>query len=356
MGGTKRSDDDWMSTEMNVLFSERLAQQLGCLSPSNVSCLQAVDVDTLHAAASRLQFSPALAREGDYPLGLIRRGEYTRVPTIIGGQSCESCKNAQKYLGPFNPSAPPITKAAFDAALIKAGFDGTRLSPAGWNTSGVDPAMLETWYAERIAREGRWRTFARVLSDSGHACSAALHAQALGATSSVVWRYFFEFVQPGSVVPGACHGAQRNWVNAAYKTTTPAEVALEESMVNWWASLGAHGDPNSNDPSAGQARSAAAEWATFARASDEAMFLDARVGLPRMNASADTLRVRKTPRLRRHPFYSYKNASFYRSLPRQARDKHRENPNRDALSAGRVRALEGIPRLVMRRREWYLDT
>ena len=31
-------------------------------------------------------------------------------------------------------------------------------------------------YAPRVATESRWRTLARIMSDSGHACSAQLHA------------------------------------------------------------------------------------------------------------------------------------------------------------------------------------
>ena len=51
-------------------------------------------------------------------------------------------------------------------------------------------------YADRIAAEGRWRTFARISSDSGHACSSTLHAEALGSTYGSVWRYFFAY-NPG---------------------------------------------------------------------------------------------------------------------------------------------------------------
>ena len=61
--------------------------------------------------------------------------------------------------------------------------------------TGVGPTELEEWYARRIATEGRWRTFARINSDSGHACSSTLHAKALGSTSKNVWRYFFDYVR-----------------------------------------------------------------------------------------------------------------------------------------------------------------
>ena len=70
--------------------------------------------------------------------------------------------------------------------------------PSGANTTGVGPEILEKWYAKRIQTEGRWRTFARINSDSGHACSSTLHAEALGSTYNKVWRYFFDYVKLGS--------------------------------------------------------------------------------------------------------------------------------------------------------------
>ena len=112
------------------------------------------------------------------------------VPTIIGGQSCESCNAATEKFGP--PQHPDtVTTAELTAALIAEGFSGV-------GGSGVGPTELLTWYKERIAAEGNWRTFARILSDSGHACSSALHAQALAAhaPSGTIWRYFFGYVAP----------------------------------------------------------------------------------------------------------------------------------------------------------------
>jgi hypothetical protein len=79
--------------------------------------------------------------------------------------------------------------------------------------AGVGPEQLEEWYAERIQTEGRWRTFARINSDSGHACSSTLHAKALGSTYDQVWRYFFDYVKNGSLIrefasPSCCASKQ----------------------------------------------------------------------------------------------------------------------------------------------------
>lgn len=109
MGGTKRGDDDWMSTEMNLGFSERLATALNCSSKSDVGCLRSVPLATLYHAAKLYRFAPAMATEGDYPLGLIAKGEWNKVPTIIGGQSCESCGSAVGAFG-FPDPQKPVTK------------------------------------------------------------------------------------------------------------------------------------------------------------------------------------------------------------------------------------------------------
>ena len=84
-----------------------------------------------------------------------------------------------------------MSAAAFRRALDTY-FNGSLLS--------VDDVAAR--YAERSAADGFWRTLARIMSDSGHACSARLHARALAATTSAdVWTY--EFSKPSDGLPGA---------------------------------------------------------------------------------------------------------------------------------------------------------
>ena len=89
---------------------------------------------------------------------------------------------------------------------INAGFSGQ-------DGAALDPDTLIGWYAGRIATEGYWRTFARILSDSGHACSSALHAEALGgsAPAGTVWRYYFAYSTDARVDYGAEHGGDESW-------------------------------------------------------------------------------------------------------------------------------------------------
>lgn len=72
--------------------------------------------------------------------------------------------------------------------------------------------MLKNWYAHRIESEGYWRTLARILSDSGHACSATLHAEALAeSTKTSVWRYYFAYSLDPDIDYGAMHGEDESW-------------------------------------------------------------------------------------------------------------------------------------------------
>jgi carboxylesterase type B len=134
--GTNRGDDDWMSAEMNLAFSDRLAKQLGCTGREDLACLRKSDLKTLYTESKKLHFAPSMDEEGSYPLGEIGKGNWNKVPTIIGGQSCESCGSAVGAFGMPNRTNP-VTKEAFDAALIKAGFTGTELTPNGENKTAV---------------------------------------------------------------------------------------------------------------------------------------------------------------------------------------------------------------------------
>jgi carboxylesterase type B len=253
-----RSDDDWMSAKLNLANSDALAVQMGCGSAANTSCLQAVDLTTFYSASRKLRFAPALVVRGEesFPLREIRLGLWSKVPVIIGGQSCESCGSAEFALG---PPGLPVSQHRFEAALVRAGFNGSANGHGG-----VSVAMLTSWYAARIASEGYWRTYARILSDSGHACSSTLHAQALGATGTA-WRYFFAYTAKGAVLPGATHGSDESWILDEHEASgTAAEVALSRDMALWWASLSETLDPNT------AARAGAPTWQPYAPSTHQA--------------------------------------------------------------------------------------
>jgi len=82
-----RNDDDWMVSSLVESNSDTLARQLGCASRADLECLQATPLDRLYEFSRRLRFAPSLI-DGNgrpsFPLREIRRGAWSRVPTIVG--------------------------------------------------------------------------------------------------------------------------------------------------------------------------------------------------------------------------------------------------------------------------------
>lgn len=231
--GVHKTDDDFMQPSSILRNSQQLAQAIGCASSEDWPCLSSAPVAKLLDAEQTLHFAPAMPREGDFPLGLIRRGQWNRVPLIVGGANCESCEDAADRIGP--PRV--ITREVFLAALEKEGFTGDV-------PGSISAATVEQWYASRIAQEGYWRTFARILSDSDHACNAALVAEAAAGSGAQVWRYFFTVRKPELNLPGATHGTDIDWVIGSHHAHSVAETDLMSAMENWWSSLAAFSDPN----------------------------------------------------------------------------------------------------------------
>jgi carboxylesterase type B len=147
-------------------------------------------------------------------------GAWQQGAVIIGGQSCESCAATAALAG------PPRNLTHFEYVdALQTYFAGSRIS---WDD-------VVARYTQRVATEGRWRTLARIMSDSGHACSAQLHASAV----SDGWVYEFEKATAG--LPGAFHGSDEAWL------FQEKDSPLAAAMAAYWGSLAAAGDPNYAD-------------------------------------------------------------------------------------------------------------
>lgn len=230
MGNDERSDDDWMSQALRVNHTKRLVALFHC---QKIEDLREMDAATLWLEARTLRLAPSIVDENgddDYPLRRIRKGQWMttaqRVPVVVGGVSCESCQVAEAFLGPPRDN---VTQSEFRYALRSF------LANAASRLTALD---LEAWYFERIQSEGRWRTFARILSDSGHACSSALHALAF-ANSTQTWRYFFEYTGDSDALPGATHGSEH-----LYILDEGQPLSLSDRMANWWARFANTANPN----------------------------------------------------------------------------------------------------------------
>ena len=281
-GGSNVANDDFVSWSTLLANSMSFAKEFGCVGSvvKDVStCLAKQSLSTLWQRSRHFRFAPSLRVNGSetYPLREIRLGRWSRtIPVIIGGQSCQACESARRALG---PQVLPVSEARFERALEANGFSSVAHSKVG-------PANLTGWYASRIEHEGRWRTYARILGDSGHSCSEALHAEAISSTSlSHVWRYMFGF-ERSRELPGATHCSDQDWVFARKDAMTRSEAAMMRSMARWWSSLAAHLDPNA-EPEVG-----APEWSAYTVSSPTVMLIGGVSGDARMhlNSTSNTRR------------------------------------------------------------------
>ena len=65
-----------------------------------------MDVSAIFKASQQLHFAPSFTTAGaggtieaDFPVRRIRKGQWKKVPVIVGGQSCESCHSALSAFG-----------------------------------------------------------------------------------------------------------------------------------------------------------------------------------------------------------------------------------------------------------------
>ena len=229
MAPGSRPDDDFVAPSVLAAASAATAASVGC-AVDDVICLRKVPNSDIITAAEGVRFAPALLRarpanplsaDGvETPLALLRLGAWQQGAVIIGGQSCESCAATAALAGPPRN----LTHFEFVDAL-QTYFAGSRIA---WSD-------VATRYAKRATAEGRWRTLARIMSDSGHACSAQLHALAVADG----WVYEFEKATKG--LPGAVHGSDEPWL------FQEKDSPLAAAMAAYWGSLAHAGDPNHAD-------------------------------------------------------------------------------------------------------------
>jgi carboxylesterase type B len=269
-GTGTRHPNDWIAAEDSLRSSAALARKLGCRGPADLGCLRAATAEEVvkAARATKMRFAPALP-DGEFPLRLIRKGRWKRVPVAVGSCSCEACKkkSIESLL-----AGQDISEDEFRADLLKEGFNEKRGSPVG-------PEKIEQWYAGRLRKENRLQVKYRVSSDASHACSAKLHADALqhGADSnqSGVWRYYFDLGSKGGTHVNR-HGCGDWWIMgtnpdasgvAAPDRGEPEALSRQDTISHWWYSLAAFGDPNVGSTSS-------LHWSEYSVESPQTLIVD----------------------------------------------------------------------------------
>jgi len=259
-----RTNDDFMSLSLRQKNVAILQNEF-----SHVQDKDIISTDLLFSTSKVLRFAPAttvassqkkpfsqrrqkkkrrkttIQEEETSPLREIMKGNaMNKVPVIVGGQSCESCADAATFLGP--PSEGTTFNQLRDA-IAKAGFD---------SIIGVDTILK--WYEPRRRQEGNWRVFARILSDSSHACSAVLHARALASqklslndrmpSSSFpanVFSYFFAYDADVKPYPGSTHCNIEDYIFHANSDKGKSDL-IANALSTWFTNLLLTGDPNNS--------------------------------------------------------------------------------------------------------------
>ena len=159
-----------------------------------------------------------------------------------------------------------VSEAAYEAAL-----DYEFTLSAG--NHGPSVTMVSDWYASDAATAGRWRAFARLSSDAGHACTTHFYANGIAEARAVskvvsvsspaqrpkVYRYVFQHTTANwpKRFLNATHASEVPYVFAdptdvmpayiGYASFTRDESLLSISMAQAWASFAATGKPSTNN-------------------------------------------------------------------------------------------------------------
>eukprot|EP00931_Biecheleriopsis_adriatica_P015018 TRINITY_DN11725_c0_g3_i1.p1 TRINITY_DN11725_c0_g3~~TRINITY_DN11725_c0_g3_i1.p1 ORF type:complete len:821 (+),score=124.57 TRINITY_DN11725_c0_g3_i1:87-2465(+) len=266
--GRVRQDDDWMSPNLALKDSFAFAQEVGCSGLDDMSCLQQVPPHDLIIAATvsptsrkgRWFFSAALPEEDMYPLGEIAKGNWNRVPLMVGISSCERCPMAFSH---FGPPDTPVSQEEFRKRIHRWGLTGERGSQIG-------PDTVESWYSSRIASLGYWKAYEHILADSAWACQGFLHASAVvaGGQDKGLYFYYYNYTPADHKYPGVQHGFPDQFFFGSRWKPTDAEEAMMGDLVQMIGGLASSGNPNENPQ-------VSAKWPTFNGGLDESiLFID----------------------------------------------------------------------------------
>jgi len=190
----------------------------------------------------------------DEPWRMIHRGDWARVPLLIGSNRDE----CNMWLSGVRPPADgTVASASRQRVAWYSGPD--------WPT--LDTQFQAADYGGSLPATSRMMT---VLEFNGPARYAARCAASQGVPA---YLYYFTRVRPGDP-DGAQHSAEVPYVFASVGLgkgvpSQPADTRLSQRMAHYWATFAAAGDPNA----AGQPR-----WPRYDPVADALLRLDERVG------------------------------------------------------------------------------
>lgn len=223
-----------------------LAADTGCgTAADELACLRALPVAELLARSG--PFGPTV--DGGFipeqPRHLFDRGEFNRVPYILGSNSDEG---TLFLLG----TAPVESEEAYEE-LVEARF-GDRASE-----------VLELYPVSDFETPND--AWARIVGDSGLVCGTYDTARRAAAGGADVYLYNFARPVLADVLPdlGATHGAEIAFVFGSAESPSPEDTAIGMSMQGYWTRFARSGDPNGDG---------ALVWPAYADATDRRINFD----------------------------------------------------------------------------------
>jgi para-nitrobenzyl esterase len=246
---------------------EQFAQTLGCPDARTAAaCLRSKTRDEVLRAlpidqqkfteSSVVQWGPIVdgLEIPDQPRELYRRGEFNRVPLIIGVQGDEG------WIYVYRSFPTGLSTSDYAAAVTREfGFDGL--------------AILERYPTAQYATPKD--ALARLAGDAEYVCEARRVALFVEKTGTPVYLYSFEHSVDELSEGRSIHGIESNFLFGnnfgapSNHVFNAVDQALFSTMSERWARFAGTGNPNTGSD---------LEWPRFDRASARYLVLDATVG------------------------------------------------------------------------------
>jgi para-nitrobenzyl esterase len=227
--------------EAREKMGEQLAKDLGCdTAPDPIACMRAKSAQEVmdkgqppaSIAVAGYNYEPCV--DGwvipDIPLNLFEAGKQQNVPLLIG-------TNADEW--------------ALFHLLYKPTLDSYKTYVN--STFGDKAQQVLTMYPASNDKEAATAD-QQVITLYTFTCPAKAYANAMNLVKSPVYFYQFSRVPPGAKMLGAFHGIEINYVFGTFVPfTSPlkpeqyfndTDRALSESIMSYWTTFAATGDPN----------------------------------------------------------------------------------------------------------------
>jgi para-nitrobenzyl esterase len=255
----------WLDAAEAEAQGDQFARALGCPDVrSAVACLRSKTRDeVLRALPIDLQkfveagqWTPVVdgLEIPDQPRELYRRGQFNRVPLIIGVQRDEGWVFVDRSF-PGGLSASDYASAV----IGEFGFDGL--------------AILERYPAAQYPTPKD--ALARLTGDAEYVCEARLVAFLVEKTGTPVYLYSFEHSVATLSEGRSIHGIETNFLFGnnfgapSNHVLNAADQALFSAMGEYWARFAATGNPNAGSDT---------QWPGFTRSSAQYLVLDTSSG------------------------------------------------------------------------------